>query len=297
MISFQLKSTRVSCHPLFLVLIGLCALGGGSIFPALLALFTHETGHLLCACLLRFHINFIEITPFGGLIEIDGLETSKRIKRFLIALCGPLFSLLGCMAAILLYKNGCIAFDHAQEYLRAGLVLFFINLLPALPLDGGHMLRAALGGIWDEKKLSSVLLLAAKLFAAGLCGLSLAYAIKGQLKLLPFMAGIYLFYAASRESKSSSMRYISQLIARRLSLDKNDVLRVQLLAASENAPVISLLSHLTPQKLHIVYVLSRDGMNIRGTLCEDKICSALIDNAEQTLSDLVQHDKENGCVE
>ena len=287
MISFQVKSTRISIHPLFPALIVLCLWAGGSAFPALLALLTHEAGHLLCASLLGFRIGFIEITPFGGLIGIDGLDESRRFIRFLVAFSGPLFSLLGCVAATVLYRKGFMSFDTTRSYLRGGTVLLLINLLPALPLDGGRMLQTILGAFIDEKKVTHALLFTAKIIAAALCGISLAFAIRGHYSLLPFMAGAYLFYAASREGKSAALRYVSQLIGRRLTLDKDNVLRVQLLAAGENTPAVALLSRLTPHKFHIVYVLSRDGLTVRGELDENRICSALMSGAEQTLGELV----------
>lgn len=287
MIVFKAGRVRVSIHPLFPVSCVLCALGGGDILPPLIALLTHECGHLAVAAVLRLRVTAVELTPLGGLIDMENLDSAPPIKRFFVALFGPLFSFLLCLLAAFLYRAGTLPFALARELSRASAVLMLFNLLPALPLDGGRMLLAALSAFLDEKRVTRALLLTAKMIAAALCGVSLAEAIQGRYVLLPALAGAYLFYAAAREGKNAAVSYVSRLIGRRLSLDKRDVLTVQQLAAGEDTPVCALLPRLSPQKYHLINVLSKDGLNVIGTLNENELCTAMMDDAGQNLGGLI----------
>lgn len=110
----------------------------------------HELSHALVARHFGMSIHGITLFLFGGVAEM-GEEPPHARAEFLMAGAGPLTSSL---IAVLLFVALALMPDGAPgpfaavllylAYLNAVLALF--NLLPAFPLDGGRMLRAALWG-------------------------------------------------------------------------------------------------------------------------------------------------------
>ena len=108
----------------------------------------HELAHALVANRLGVGVRSILLFAFGAVAEIDR-EASTPGGEFAIALAGPAASVVLAAAAGL----GSVVVDDergplaalllALALLNVGIALF--NLLPALPLDGGRILRA---GIW-----------------------------------------------------------------------------------------------------------------------------------------------------
>jgi Zn-dependent protease len=115
------------------------------------AVVLHEGAHLLVARLLGVRYGALNLYPLGALTRRPNRYPDAR-AMFAIAAVGPAASigLWGVLAiitaspllpfwlAVVLYTTGVLS-----------LYLGLINLLPAFPLDGGRMLRAA---IWVAKR-------------------------------------------------------------------------------------------------------------------------------------------------
>jgi Zn-dependent protease/predicted transcriptional regulator len=106
----------------------------------------HELGHAVEARREGMEIEGITLWLFGGVAQFKGAFPSAGAE-FRIAIAGPLVSL----ALGLLFVAGAGAVSGLPEvdgvaawlgYINLTLLVF--NLLPALPLDGGRVLRAAL---------------------------------------------------------------------------------------------------------------------------------------------------------
>ena len=114
----------------------------------------HETAHSLVARRYGIEIHGITLFIFGGVAQMAGEPGSARAE-FLMALAGPVSSLM--LAAALFLLSGLIEdWDGPQTiaeiawYLGSlNAMLGIFNLVPAFPLDGGRMLRAALWG-WRQ---------------------------------------------------------------------------------------------------------------------------------------------------
>jgi Zn-dependent protease len=110
------------------------------------SLLLHELGHAVVARREGMEIAGITLWLFGGVARFNGMFPSAGAE-LRIALAGPAVSLflgllfLGVAAALSLPD----AVDGVVAWLgRINLILLAFNMLPALPLDGGRVLRALL---------------------------------------------------------------------------------------------------------------------------------------------------------
>jgi len=111
----------------------------------------HEFSHAMVARRFGMPISDITLFIFGGVAELKDEPTNARAE-FLVAVAGPLASYVLAGA----FHLAARALSGAAEpsplvvllsYLALlNLVLATFNLLPAFPLDGGRMLRAAVWG-------------------------------------------------------------------------------------------------------------------------------------------------------
>ena len=291
--TIRLSSFRLRVHPLlpFLWLLA-CATGAGiRLLPMLLALLLHESGHLIAAKCLQMPLEEVELTPFGGLITLGNQDAASPAAQFLLALAGPLFSFFGCLAAGALYRRGQVSFPFASVFARANLLLLLFNLLPALPLDGGRMLQAALSRFFPLAAVKRVLSAAAYGWGAAFCALTLIFAFQGRIVLSPAFAGLYLIYAAASENRQATARYVTALIARRTRLEKNEVLPIQAMAAGSDLPAGKLLGRLHPGKYHMIHVLSRDGMRLLGEIDEETLCEACLSHPGTPLCEILNKNR------
>ena len=110
------------------------------------SLLLHELGHALQARRDGVEIEGINLWLFGGVAQFKGAFPSAGAE-FRIAIAGPLVSLaLGVLFVLIAAFAGLPnALDGVAAWLGfTNLILLAFNLLPALPLDGGRVLRSAL---------------------------------------------------------------------------------------------------------------------------------------------------------
>lgn len=105
----------------------------------------HEFGHALTALRLGIEMRGITLFIFGGVAEM-GSEPPNARAEFLVAIAGPIVSVVLCIAFLLAASvpttDSIQAVTGYLGWINGALVVF--NMLPAFPLDGGRVLRSAL---------------------------------------------------------------------------------------------------------------------------------------------------------
>lgn len=138
---FRLKGMEIAISPLFILL---ClfdmVLGLQDTLWGLAALCFHEAGHVAVATYLGFTVSKIEFFPFGGQASIEGLNGENPGRETAVALAGPVASLF--LAGLIYIMKGNLEKPGLTFFLYCNLLVGIINLLPALPLDGGRVLTA-----------------------------------------------------------------------------------------------------------------------------------------------------------
>lgn len=108
------------------------------------SLVVHEMAHALVARSYGLPIGGITLFLFGGVAELEA-EPETPATEILMAAAGPAMSLA---LAVLAYGGAMVADGWAGPVLAylgvVNLMLAGFNLVPAFPMDGGRMLRAAL---------------------------------------------------------------------------------------------------------------------------------------------------------
>jgi Zn-dependent protease len=159
----RVAAIPIRLHWSFFLLIALVAAvdwstGASAIVSGLawiVALFTsvvaHEVAHCIVARRRGAHVLGIVLFPLGGLSQLETMPRAPN-DELAVAIVGPLTSLA---IGLLLLVAGLVTGAHiwpptlfvGSWWARLGwlnLLLGAFNLLPALPMDGGRVLRAAL---------------------------------------------------------------------------------------------------------------------------------------------------------
>ncbi|WP_372807936.1 site-2 protease family protein [Pontiella sp.] len=95
----------------------------------------HELGHSVVARAKGGYIHEIVLYPFGGAAKIANLS-KKPMDEILIALAGPAVSLVLALVFRIWELTWFLGYLNTM--------LFFFNILPVFPMDGGRVLRAGL---------------------------------------------------------------------------------------------------------------------------------------------------------
>jgi Zn-dependent protease/CBS domain-containing protein len=219
----RLAGVDVYVHTTFLLLLGwivlshllqgddLWATAGGLLLVLLTfgVVVLHELGHALCA--RRFGIRTLDILllPIGGIARLERMP-DKPSQELLVALAGPAVNMVlalffyalltlaqAPLAAAGLTLTGSALLSRLM-WLNISLALF--NLLPAFPMDGGRVLRAALASRMNPARATQ---LAARIGQ----GMAVLLGLVGIL-VSPFLVFIALFVwmGAAEEATLAAVR-------------------------------------------------------------------------------------------
>jgi Zn-dependent protease/predicted transcriptional regulator len=160
-----IAGTAVKVHVTFVALLvflagtdyfahGVNAAFTGTLF--LLAVFAcvlaHEFGHILMARRFGVRTPDVILLPIGGLARLERIPEEPR-QELLIALAGPAVTLvlaIGLGAGV--FATGStpqfggvdLTGSFVNAMMQVNILLLLFNLIPAFPMDGGRVLRAAL---------------------------------------------------------------------------------------------------------------------------------------------------------
>jgi Zn-dependent protease/CBS domain-containing protein len=174
------------------------------------SLLLHELGHAVQARREHMEIEGITLWLFGGVAKFRG-EFPSAGAELRIAIAGPIVSLLLGLGFVGVALAGLPeALDAVAAWLGyVNLALLVFNLLPALPLDGGRVLRSLL---WLSKRdfaeATRIASGVARVLAFGLIGLGIAlFVFQGAFSgaWLAFI-GWFLLQASGAEARSAIAR-------------------------------------------------------------------------------------------
>jgi Zn-dependent protease len=160
---FRVRGIQLAVHFSFFLLLGVNAFVGwadagisGVLWHtgALLAFFTcvvlHELGHSFTAMHYGIGVRRILLMPIGGMAEFDRIPRQPR-RELIITLAGPAVNfVIASMLWLLLpppvspEMDTMTLVDFGHVLMQWNLIMGCFNLLPAFPMDGGRILRAAL---------------------------------------------------------------------------------------------------------------------------------------------------------
>ena len=175
-----------------------------SVILLFISVLLHELSHSLVAKAKKVKVESITLFFFGGVASIDD-EDLKPSTEFLMAIAGPLFSLLLFGIFYLIYfLNGNLFWTAITFYLyQLNLILALFNLVPGYPLDGGRAFRALLNAYYkDLKKATSIAVLGGRAFAIFLIlfgAISITSGSGGGLWLILLGGFLYFIAGASYE--------------------------------------------------------------------------------------------------
>lgn len=170
-----------------------------AVIGILAVLLVHELGHWLAMLVFGYRNLSILFIPFFGAVATSARKPDVSAwKEIIVVLAGPLPGLAAGIVALVL---DCWGLPWLRWPAQFAIVVNALNLLPVLPMDGGHLLRLALQARWPRLQALLQTLSAFGMIALGLAGGQFLIVL-GVLQLL--RAGLPWFIArlVSREHRA-----------------------------------------------------------------------------------------------
>ncbi len=165
----------------------------------------HELGHSVVAQLLGVEVKSITLLPIGGVAALRGIPENPW-HEIAITLAGPMVN--AAIALVLLPFTGLpshlfyLSMPQSvggllDGLVKANLVLFVFNFIPAFPMDGGRLFRAVLALAISYRRATIVAATVGQ-------GLAILFVLIGLTHVdlwLWTLVGVFIFIGADGEEK------------------------------------------------------------------------------------------------
>jgi len=254
----KLAGVLVKVNPFFLLLCILYIYVGlaREILVVLSSVLMHEIAHGIMARMMGLKIAEIDILPFGGQAKIEDFTGLDPEKEIYVALAGPITSL--CLAALFYFLP--LKFDPPTLDMMAkvNLLLGCLNFLPALPLDGGRVLRALLSSHQGYKKATRTAALIGEIIGAFMIagGAYLTWSSHTGTNFI--ILGVFLFWAARREASFLVYAFMRFLVHKKGELARKGFLVSRQVVSSETTTIKTILDSSQPSHYLVVVIVDQN---------------------------------------
>ena len=231
----------------------------------------HELAHVFMAHRLGVSVKEIEVLPFGITMRLDSHYVKEPRKEILIAIAGPMSNIV--MAGIL------IAFGYRGVLLAANISIAALNFMPALPLDGGRVLRAALTQRWGFVKALNFTMTMTKILGAVLGILGIGVFAYSGFNFSVLLISTFLICNVVAEKRVGDIMMMRDVLYSREKLTEGSE-RAAYIVAKVDEPARKLLKLFGYNNYYMVDVVG-ENMEVVGTLTETQVIDGIIDKGSR----------------
>lgn len=263
-IKFQYVKLHLSVLPL--VIFAFLFDFAGHLFFIYTIVLLHELAHALSAVLLGVKVDKIEILPFGISIQFVGSYIKTPMHEAIIAAAGPICS--GVLAYIAHY------FALGDFAVYANLSIAALNLVPALPLDGGRIVKAILTERWGYVKAFNFTIRLTRILALLLCVAGFVLVLYTGFNFSLLLVGAFLMVNTIQEQRGSTHIMMHEILCSREKLSGGSAERAGSIAISYREPARRALKLLSYNKYYFISVVG-ENQEILATVTETQLIEQL----------------------
>lgn len=123
---------------------------------AYISMLIHETAHLIAAKSIGLCVSHISLYPFGVNLKLKNKLLANIADEMILYLSGPIMNLIIAFIAVILRNK----ISSAGYLYYINILLFVVNMLPVVPLDGGCIMKgvisARIGTIRANKVMKGI---------------------------------------------------------------------------------------------------------------------------------------------
>lgn len=286
----SLGTTEVRVHPVVPLYLTYACLVGHGLFTllSLASILLHELAHAACAAAFGQAPNCIEITPLGAVMRLEDESKLPSLKRALMLLAGPAMTCVLCMLSIGMTRNVLISLETGRLLFLANLSILLLNLLPALPLDGGRLATLLLGCVLPLHMAHRVIRIVSTTLGLSMVALNVytSWRLGGWNLSLAF-AGCCLIYSAYAATTTQAMAELRSFMDRKILLERQGMLKTTWISVLENQPLRRLVKHLPRRRQGMYLIFSLGSMELLGQMTEHAMLQQYMSRPDATAKDVL----------
>lgn len=260
----------------FLIFLCLLVMGfRGKFLVAFIMAFLHEVVHYVTARFLGFSGFDIEIWPIGTVLKLKDLDEATPLEDIIISVSGPVFNIIVALAFHIFFN--IFKLQQLRLLEITNLTLGIFNLIPALPLDGGRILRDLLNIKIHYKRANIITVNFSLVIGFAFIFYYFLLFYKKSIFLYNLnigLIGLFIIVYSSRERERIVYLIMGDVIKKRVNFLKRGYLQNRTVSVCSKKNLLFMMNLIDKNRYNIFYVLN-DEMNVIDIIYEQEIIDAL----------------------
>lgn len=261
---------------IFYVLVLLIVGFKGEVVISFCVVILHELVHYIVAKRFGYLGLSIKVMSLGTMMQLDDLDQATFKEDFIISISGPLFNLVCSALFYYIYMN-IANYNLIYILYSTNLTLGVFNLIPALPLDGGRILRDILCKKNYYKKANNITTTIS--MGIGIIFLCLYFLLFYMNKTniynisIGLVAFLVIFYSINEKERAAYL-IMSDIIKKRYKFLKKGYLENRSVSVYYKKDLL-FLANMTEKNIYSIFYILNDDMEIINIINENEIIEAL----------------------
>lgn len=284
----SLGATEVRVHPVVPLYLTYACLVGHGLFAllSLASIVLHELAHAACALAFGQALHSIEITPLGAIMRLEDEGRLPPFKRALMLLAGPAMTCLLCTLSMGMTRHALMNPETGRLLFMANLSILLLNLLPALPLDGGRLATLLLGCLLPVHTAHRVMRVFTTTIGFVLIALNVyaSWRLGGWNLSLAF-AGCCLIYSAYAATTTQAMEELRCFMDRKILLERRGLVKTSWISVMENQPLRRPVKHMPRRRQGMYLIYALGSMELLGQMTEHELLQQYMRRPDATVKE------------
>ena len=229
----------------------------------------HEAAHCIAAACIGLKISHITFQPFGVNLKLKNKMVYSLADEIILYISGPLCNVVLALAAALVCRRYNL--EILRMFYISNIMLFAMNMLPAVPLDGGIILRKILMYRYGCKQSEKVMKVISIIISGVVMLLGAAVLYKTRFNFSVLLFSTLLIGNIFTQKEKYNVDFVKELMFH----TKKKTDKVRHIIINDGIDYKDIAQRFNIGSYNVVYITDNDG-KIKDTLTETQIINHII---------------------
>ena len=262
----------------------------GQLIWSFIIVFFHEVMHYITAVYFGFTGFDVEILPIGTVLKLKNLDEATPKEDLIISLSGPLINII--LAVIFYVLNQNMPRNYFNILYLGNLALGLFNLIPALPLDGGRILRDLLSLRIIYRRANSITIKCSIVMGFMLMVFYFLLFFSGRSNFNIGIIALFILVTSFMEKERIAYIIMGDIIKKRYKFIKKGYIENKSISIYYKSDLLSILSIVDKNRYNMFTILDKD-MRVIDLIYEEELIEGLKVYGNICVEEFINHREEN----
>lgn len=230
----------------------------------------HEAAHMFSAIAIGLKVSHITFYPFGVNLSLKNKMVYSLADEIILYVSGPLLNIFTALVSITVYKH--IPSEGLRFFYISNMMLFVMNMLPAIPLDGGVILKKCLMYRFGSNLAKRIMTVISAVIAAAVTMLGIYVIYYTKMNFSIFLFALLMIGNMFTQSEKYNVDFVKELMFH----NKKKKDKIKHIIANEDKDYREIAKDFDMHSYSIVYLTNKEE-GIERILTEGQIMKELTD--------------------